>query len=410
MNKKFLTVIGSAAIAAAFWACGGGDIYEATDNDIVFKDLLSQSGALKNRCADSNGCDGAFDVESSSSSEEQVVESSSSNSGPAPQSSFSFRSSSSSIEVIPTSSEEAKPVTGLGSCAPLKSPVDKNTASAQFKFTPNATTSGYKPVDFAAATYEWDFGANGSAASNGGSTSQMVTYAASGSVTASVVVTMKDGSSEKITCTPLQVNGDPITGCACTTDAASVDFTETPDVTWKVAGCKSTSDITSYSWEGVAGADPSFTKTFATAQTGWAPKLKVGNSDKTVIDVTCPAVKTTSGPEYTLDIGENASQKPSKDKMSVDVKSGGCISIRGSWGNDGYKPSITVLCDMTATSSPVSFTMTTPSKKTYTATGATWGFSNAGGEVGSISGVGKIEIDGICLEFTGAETVNCYLQ
>lgn len=392
MNKKFLTVIGSAAIAAAFWACGGGDIYEATDNDIVFKDLLSQSGALKNRCADSNGCDGAFDVESSSSSEEQVVESSSSNSGPAPQSSFSFRSSSSSIEVIPTSSEEAKPVTGLGSCAPLKSPVDKNTASAQFKFTPNATTSGYKPVDFAAATYEWDFGANGSAASNGGSTSQMVTYAASGSVTASVVVTMKDGSSEKITCTPLQVNGDPITGCACTADAdGTVDYTATPDVTWSVTGCKSASAVNSYAWDGVAGTALTFTKTFTEAQTGWAPKLKVGNSDKTIIDVTCPAVKTSKGPEYLFEI---TGTTMSTEKLVV--VDGGCMSIQGSWGSAYDNPSFGVTCD--AEGPDVTLTLKFGTA-TDTKTGQ-YGVNGVAVTVGKLN-EGPVSYDGVCVTVTG---------
>ena len=64
---------------------------------------------------------------------------------------------------------------------------------------------------------------------------------------------------------------------------------------------------------------------------------------------------------------------------------------------------------MKADSSPVSFTMTYKTK-TFTDKGTqSWGFSNVGGEIGMLND-GDVAFDNICVEFTGAETVECKLQ
>ncbi len=414
MNKKFLAVIGSAAVATAFWACGSGDIYEPTDNDLIFKEVMEQPGAVKSYCSDGMGCEGAFAVESSSSEEEDIF-SSSSFPGNISSEKIDIGSSSSVIEIIPSieSSSSATLVTGLGSCAPIASPVDKNVAgAAQFKFIPNTTTSGYNATAFANATYDWNYGPNSSEPSGTAkNTSDKVTYSASGAVTASVTVTMKDGSSELITCKELQVNGDPITGCACTTDAdGTVDYTATPDVTWSVTGCKSASAVNSYAWDGVAGTALTFTKTFTEAQAGWAPKLKVGNSDKTVIDVTCPAVKTSKGPEYQLAF--EGDQIPSSSKLSVAMPFNleACINVNFKWTNAGYQPTnISVLCDVTAAQNNPGLTMDVKygtSTKSYK---GDYNISNSGIALGAIaSGVNDKGNVCVTIKGTAGGTAKCF--
>jgi hypothetical protein len=116
------------------------------------------------------------------------------------------------------------------------------------------------------------------------------------------------------------VNGDPITGCKCAPVGVtgSVNYLETPDVNWAVSGCTSASDITSYTWEGVEGAD-TFTKTFDAAVASYAPKLKVGNNDNTVVDVTCDAVKVTEGAEYTI--------KSANDEGKITLTAAGTYNV-----------------------------------------------------------------------------------
>ena len=134
--------------------------------------------------------------------------------------------------------------------------------------------------------------------------SQKVQYPISGDHSASLVVSM-GASTYNLTCSPVHVNGDPITGCKCSTLAASVDYTSTPDVTWRVTGCVSASVPLTYKWNGADGTD-NYTQTFIAAMDSYAPVLEVGNADNTVIDVTCAAVKVTDGPEYEIVATGNA--------------------------------------------------------------------------------------------------------
>ena len=213
-------------------------------------------------------------------------------------------SSSSAIYIdvdFPTSSaeEEIVPVTALGMCGPVTSPIEKGS-SVKWKFTPNMN-AGYTAVSFVKATYAWSFGAGATPATDvTPSTSSAVFYANSGTATASVTVTI-DGASETIQCEPLQVNGDPITGCKCVPEGVTgtVDYTTTPDVTWSVSGCTSASLPLTYNWNGTEGPE-TFTNSFMAATASYAPVLKVSNADNTVVDVTCSAVKVTEGAEYTI--------------------------------------------------------------------------------------------------------------
>ena len=247
---------------------------------------------------------GNFIVEGSSSSShidlassESLVNSSSEIAIPKSSAGWVIKSSSSSVgRTDPVSSSSAAVVvTGLGSCAPAKATIEK-IGSVAWNFTPNLSEGSMQ--DFLGASYSWNFGSDGDVT---GMTSSPVTYGTSGKKTATVTVTMGMKNSV-IECSPLQVNGDPITGCECTAPATSVDFTATPDVTWSVTGCTTASLPLNYEWEGsgTPGELASFTKTFTEAQPGYTPTLKVGNSDNTIIEVPCTKVKTTNGAEYKL--------------------------------------------------------------------------------------------------------------
>ena len=196
-----------------------------------------------------------------------------------------------------SSASETLAVTGLGSCKPTKNPIDKGV-SVTWSFIPNVAGGKYSAMQFAAqADYKWNFGGLADDGSGVRATSGKVTYKNSGVANASVTVTMPDGASEVIDCSPLQVNGDPIEGCQCTVSEAVIDYTQQPEAVWAVTGCTSASEITSYTWNGLDGS-ASFTQVFAAPMESYAPTLKVANADFTIVDVTCDAVKATDGPEF----------------------------------------------------------------------------------------------------------------
>ena len=340
MNKKlFVGISLVTAVSAGFWACGEGTINEMTEMDNVISmqypldpatggaspELQNLRDNAKNTCKDDMGCYTQYQGYLEGTEPVEVPESSSSEENPGPNTNPTMSSSSrgdfnivtkpssSSMTIIenpdPTSSADVEitvPVTGLGSCAPSTATISKG-GTTKWKFNVNMSNETYRPADFAKAVYEWTF-EGGSPATGTGATTGDIAYSASGAAGASVKVTMGDGASETITCSKVQVNGDPITGCKCAPVGVtgSVDYTTTPDVTWSASGCTSAADIISYTWEGVEGAEPSFTKTFDAETKSYAPKLKVGNNDNTVIDVQCEAVKVTEGAEYTIKDGTDA--------------------------------------------------------------------------------------------------------
>jgi len=330
MNKKLIAGILFAVVAgASFWACGEGTVSKWNSDDDGLKFLVSadaEAEALKKEGLDSclkddyckskyaeyfanpNG-DTPDDIPSSNdngNSGTNPGQSSSSIGNHNPFDIVDGTSSSSAARIDDNpqggdqSSSSVKEITGLGMCEPVTSPIEKNTGSTKWKFTANLN-AGFKPADFARATFAWNFGAGATPATDATpSTSAPVSYANSGTATASVTVTIGE-SSETIQCEPLQVNGDPITGCKCAPVGVtgSVDYTTTPDVAWSVTGCTSASMPLTYNWNGADGAE-TFTNSFTAATASYAPTLKVGNADNTVIDVPCSAVKVTEGAEYTI--------------------------------------------------------------------------------------------------------------
>ena len=92
------------------------------------------------------------------------------------------------------------------------------------------------------------------------------------------------------------------------------------------------------------------------------------------------------------------------------VENGGCMLVTGSWTDQWNAPSFKILCDGTALDQSVgmTFSMTYNHKEIATATG-TWGFSNAGSEIGKVQ-QGEFSFENICVTFTGAETVKCSIS
>ena len=321
MNKKIYAGIFAFGIAASFWACGSGEIMKpmSEDNtmanldDAVFS-LLSTQPSLCPQCGV------PAETSSSSSSRRAVTPRSSSSQITTPQSSSSIiiisaasssgttfppMISSSSQQTGPTVSSSsttiAPPINDVGTCAP-----DKETVELNDKVTWTYTRgTGIAATAILSATCDWT-SADGDPISGSGKCTKTLkyqtAYSTSGKHAASIKVNLEDGSSHVVQCSPVQVNGDPIKGCTCSTEAAAVDYTNplTPGATWSVTGCLTGATRTlSYEWDGAPG-EANFTKVFEAATPSYAPVLKVSNDDNTTISVTCPAIKVTEGPEYTI--------------------------------------------------------------------------------------------------------------
>ena len=165
-----------------------------------------------------------------------------------------------------------------------------SSSSAAVNFTPNLSEGSMQ--DFLGASYSWNFGSDGDGT---GMTSSPVTYGTSGKHLALLTVTMGLKQSV-IECSPLLVNGDPISYCECSTSAAEIDYAAQPNAVWTVSGCTSASKITDYVWND-SETGLSFTHTFTAKGETQTPTLKVMNADSTVVDVICPTVTATaSGP------------------------------------------------------------------------------------------------------------------
>ncbi|SMP39896.1 hypothetical protein [Fibrobacter sp. UWB10] len=401
MKKKLIASMSlMAVVGASFWACGEGNINPADTQDELFggmrsDEMQTELESVKQNCRNDTSFAGCYMrykayLDGGETIEEPIVNSSDdsgSNQNPNPVLSSSSRGdifivtnpSSSSVLVFdpdPVSSSsgiEIVPVSGLGSCKAATSPISKGQ-SVNWKFTPNGSNTKYTAMQFASqADYKWNFGGLADDGSGVRATSGKVTYTNSGVANASVTVTMPDGASEVINCTPLQVDGDPITGCKCTSPEPKVDYLTQPDVAWTVSGCVSASEITSYTWDGAAG-EATFTKTFDTAQNGYAPTLKVGNADKTVVDVTCTTVKTTKGSEFTFEKQDTKIALPAgESSVEFDLPATWHGSTEGNctFRCDGANQPITITIGTDSSKPDYSATMSIPVAKTINKTAMT---------------------------------------
>lgn len=349
MNKKIYAGMIAFGIAASFWACGDGEIIKPSENDKAMKEMADM---------DDGGIFGSFDatldqlcpeckvVSTPSSSSKVINRRSSSSRTPVSNVSSSsliiiinssssvepgpVYSSSSGVGPVPVSSSSfviVEPGNDAGTCGPKEAVVERGD-EVTWVFTNDATKfSGGLMLK---STFIWS--APGSSKpkntiSNYVGKENKVTYAASGKYNASLHIDVTGGSSYDLNCSPVQVNGAPITGCKCAPVGVtgSVNYLKTPNVAWAVTGCSTGTGLTlSYSWDGgAAGAETSYTKTFTGAAASAAPTLVVANDDNTENQVTCSPVKVTEGEEFTI--------KTSTDK--VVFKESGSFAISANLPN-----------------------------------------------------------------------------
>ena len=323
MNKKIYAGIMAFGVAATFWACGSGDIVKYDDSDDIMmvgaddpSDISMLNPSItREQCPD---CFLGAVVSSSSSSVQRRLSSSifiPPISSVVQQSSSSFEinltSSSAWVYSSPNSSSSRPPfpemssssvapsTTGGGTCAPVDPIVDQDKPVI-WKYTVGGIV---KTTDMLSAQLKWSTpGATPEELDGKGAKfmSDTVKYSTSGPHTASLILSTSKGSFN-ITCDPVQVNGAKITGCKCETAVKSVDYNTSPGVEWGVSGCSTGAGLTmSYEWDGVEGTSTTYTKTFTAATDAYAPKLYVKNNDNTMVQVTCPSVKITDGPEYQI--------------------------------------------------------------------------------------------------------------
>lgn len=309
MKKKLLISLSSFGLVAGFWACGDGSVEplnEETDGYVRAMletqsiDFASQVADVKKQCSEDIACmnemakanDGAIMIESSAAPEPE------SSSDPPPQVSSSSRfnpfssmgpigqlssSSSAPIPVQTSSSSEALPPGTLGTCAPatatveLNSPVTWNFEWAEPKPAANVMLS---------ATFTWAF--EGGSPAVGEKRSASTSYATSGTKTASVTVNA-GGATQTATCS-VNVNGAPITGCSCLPTNIQPDVAAGESATWTASGCKTTANITGYTWTGATADASGLVATAPVAAKGdvvSGVSFTVSNDDNTKVTIKC---------------------------------------------------------------------------------------------------------------------------
>lgn len=204
-------------------------------------------------------------------------------------SSSSAKSSSSSAKESSSSSKKSSSSVALeddgtkvrGICVPVEKEVAKGNP-VKWKFV----NMGGTPI-----TYNWTIG-EGESAVTSTDVRGSITPNKGGVYTAKVVINEgRDSESDEIACAPVEVRGNPVTGCECTTEASSLTASEymPASETWVVSGCEGYAPFT-YEWsDGAEGSGASATAT--TTKTGsFAPTVIVTNSDGESMSPVCKSV------------------------------------------------------------------------------------------------------------------------
>ena len=367
MNKKLLIGLSSVGVVASFWACGGGPVQSFDDDNYpaggvqALIDLAYEQGnsydfafpasidTVKKKCVKDSAC-----ADEMVRAQGKLLEMSSSempeSSDAAPQSSsrglsssipynFSSRGpigpteSSSSVAPPPlqsSSSIDTPPANGLGTCAPAAATAELN-AQVTWKFAANSNI--LDPGEMMGLKYDWTFMDGTPGTSN--AKSPVVTYATSGTKTATVRVVSTKGA-ETVTCSPVNVNGSPITGCACKGTNLMPDVAAGESATWTISGCKTGANFTlSYAWTGATADASGLTATAPVTKKGdvvSGVSVLVANNDNTKVSVTCDAAKAIDSriPDYEIKAAQAAGKikiPAGRTQVHLNVSVGGdkCI-------------------------------------------------------------------------------------
>ena len=331
MKKKLLIGLSSIGLAAGFWACGDGTVEpmnEATDGYVKAMletqsiDFATQVADAKKKCAEDPACENEM-AKAQGSAVVISAESSdplSSSSGISPLSSSSsmtifkfssggdvgLQSSSSAPSVVVSSSsvEEEKPMEGMGRCFPSATTAEQG-AAVTWSIEWNKQVVTDQDL-FQSPKYNWTFD-EGATPATATTKSASVSYSKWGQHSASVAVSVANGTKKStLVCDKtVNVNGAPITGCTCELATPSVELTEDGTATWIIKGtCTSTAAITGYKWNGAVAAEDGLSATFTytkVKQTD-APTVEVTNAESTILPLTCkaPQITDANNPETNI--------------------------------------------------------------------------------------------------------------
>ncbi len=311
MNQKlFFGIICIASITGIFVACGKGEInsFNADDQvaEISVKSSLDEQKSI-NACLADPVCKADYEAAENPPSSAQIPSSSSSipvvpglSSGGLVQISSGgvippFPTSSSSLVVI-VSSQSSGGISGTCTPEPAIAELGQQVTWS-FNRDPSISVT-----QIMAATFDWAFQGGSEPTFSGQGASALkktVSYNTSGSHT----TTLSINGDTPMTCSPVQINGAPITSCQCAVDNASPDVAAGGVATWSVTGCSTTANISGYSWAGTPAAPTTtFAHTFAAKGETFTPTLSVYNDDNTVQPVTCPAATAIDAtkPDYEI--------------------------------------------------------------------------------------------------------------
>ena len=309
MNSKLLLgCFGFCSVMSFFVACGSGSIdpYSVDDQVASISVALDKDKSIS-ACLADPVCKADYEAAENPPSSAQIPSSSSSipvvpglSSGGLVQISsggsvppIQISSSSGPVVVVQTSGDVT------GSCAPTPA-VAELGQQVTWTFTQGPSES---VANVTKASYDWVFQGGSEPVFNGQGAlgiTKTISYGTSGSHTTTLAI----NGGTPMTCSPVQINGAPITDCQCAVDNASPDVAAGGVATWSVTGCSTTANISGYSWAGTPAAPTTtFAHTFAAKGETFTPTLSVYNDDNTVQPVTCPAATAIDAtlPDYKLE-------------------------------------------------------------------------------------------------------------
>lgn len=435
MNKKFLVGFSVLSVAAAaFWACGDGDVITKGGDDELallnygppfaegdegnMKTLLNQAMA---DCAADEACaakmEGAEYVPPESSAEggeggeggdTPATGSSSSKAGPVINSSAASTtpvgsSASGGNNPPPSSTAAATDPNDLsGSCkASVQSIKEGGSVTWSFTVGTLAGAGVTELLDYQnrvkAATCNWTVAGGTVTAGNvagtcgGDGKTVTATYAEIGDYKTSIKLGEKT-----IDCGTVAVAGPDVTGCECAVDEANPDVKGGDvTVTWTVSGCKAGSDTPNgdwkWAWTGATGSTASATATVSKKGDTKTASVKVTSAKNASMNVPCPTVKAVNSdvPDYIIEEKDAAGKVTVPNGACVTIKIAGNLRCGHGWQNNSCE--IIVNYNGSAT----------------TAVSSSTGNCNSSNADNTVAVTANSQA---CLEITGADSADCFVS